>query len=52
MTDQVELELLDSGLKDIPHFPWVISVVSMSRGKSVDDASLVTPTLEVIYNLP
>jgi hypothetical protein len=51
MTNQVGIELLDSGLDDILHFPWIISVVSTHLGKSVDDTSLVAPTLEVIHDL-
>jgi hypothetical protein len=51
MTDQIGIELLDSGLNDILHFPWIISVVSIHLGKAVDDTSLVAPTLEVIHDL-
>lgn len=51
MTDQIGIELLDSGLNDILHFPWIVSVVSRHLGKSVDDSSLKEPTLQVIHDL-
>lgn len=51
MTDQIGIKLLDSGLHDILHFPWILSVVSMHLGKPVGDTSLVAPTLEVIRDL-